>query len=112
VWTGPDGVDFVVRGEGEEYDGTTAVVKTDRVPADEVEFRRWRAERWMKVRHMPSALRAHPRFVPRHWPSLLAHTFRGSTWRSWLGLEDARQTPMTQARSGLADGFAMIAEAS
>jgi anaerobic magnesium-protoporphyrin IX monomethyl ester cyclase len=84
--------DLIVNDRLEEYDGTTAVVKTDRVPADEVEFRRWRAERWMKVRHMPSALRAHPRFVLRHWPSLLAHTFRGSTWRSWLGLEDARKT--------------------
>src|SRR5207248_5471638 len=28
------------------YDGTTAVVRTAHVPADEVEFMRWRAERW------------------------------------------------------------------
>lgn len=75
-----------------EYDGTTAVVRTAGMSADEVEFLRWRAERWMKVRHMPAALRSHPWFVLRHWPTLLAHTFRGSTWRSWVGLEDARAT--------------------
>jgi anaerobic magnesium-protoporphyrin IX monomethyl ester cyclase len=83
---------LIVNERLEEYDGTTAVVKTERVPADEVEFMRWRAERWMKVRHMPAAIRAHPWFLLRHWPALLAHTFRGSTWRSWLGLEDARTT--------------------
>lgn len=75
-----------------EYDGTTAVVRTASMSPDEVEFLRWRAERWMKVRHLPAALRAHPRFVLRHWPTLLAHTFRGSSWRSWVGLEEARVT--------------------
>ncbi len=73
-----------------EYDGTTAVVQTRSLPAEEVEFLRWRAERWMKVRHLPAALRSHPWFVLRHGLALLAHTFRGSTWRTWLGLEDAR----------------------
>ena len=37
------------------YDGTTAVVGTAHVPPREVEFLRWRAERWMKLRHMPVA---------------------------------------------------------
>jgi hypothetical protein len=84
--------DLVVNEHLHEYDGTTAVVRTTGMSAEEVEFLRWRAERWMKVRHMPAALRAHPWFVLRHWPALLAHTFRGSTWRSWLGFEDARAT--------------------
>ena len=58
--------------------------------ADEIEFMRWRAERWMKVRHLPAALRHYPRFVLRHGRRCCAHTFRGSTWRSALGLEDSR----------------------
>jgi anaerobic magnesium-protoporphyrin IX monomethyl ester cyclase len=74
----------------EEYDGTTAVVRTEHLPADEIEFMRWRAERWMKVRHVPAVLRHYPRFVMRHAPAMLAHTFRGSTWRSALGLESSR----------------------
>jgi hypothetical protein len=74
----------------EEYDGTTAVVRTEHLPADEIEFMRWRAERWMKVRHVPAVLRHYPRFVMRHAPAMFAHTFRGSTWRSALGLESSR----------------------
>lgn len=84
--------DLIVDDRLEAYDGTTAVVRTAQVAADEVEFLRWRAERWMKVRHLPAALREHPWFILRHGLSLLAHTFRGSNWRSWLGLEDARIT--------------------
>ena len=38
----------------EEYDGTTAVVRTEHLAADEVEFLRWRAERWMKLRPVTS----------------------------------------------------------
>jgi anaerobic magnesium-protoporphyrin IX monomethyl ester cyclase len=45
----------------------------------------------MKVRHMPAVLRRHPAFVLRNAPRLLAHTFRGSSWRSALGLESQRQ---------------------
>ena len=74
----------------EEYDGTTAVVRTEHLPAKEVEYARWKAERWMKVRHMPAALRHDPWFVVRHAPEMLAHTFRGSTLRSLLGLENER----------------------
>ena len=63
--------DFQARGlvESErldEYDGTTAVVRTEHVPAEEVEFLRWRAERWMKARHFPVALAHDPGFVLRH----------------------------------------------
>ncbi len=81
---------LIVSDRVEEYDGTTAVVRTEHVPAEEVEFMRWRAERWMKVRHLPAVMRQYPAFVLRSWPRMLAHTFRGSTWRSALGLEDAR----------------------
>ncbi|HEX9119042.1 MAG TPA: radical SAM protein [Terriglobales bacterium] len=75
----------------EEYDGTTAVVRTEHVPAEEVEYLRWKAERWMKVRHMPAALSHDPWFVVRHAPEMLAHTFRGCTLRSAVGLEDNRK---------------------
>lgn len=74
-----------------EYDGTTSVVQCASVPAREIEFLRWRAERWMKVRHMPAMIRHDPSFSLRHGARLLAHTFRGSTWRSLLGLEDERR---------------------
>jgi hypothetical protein len=76
----------------EEYDGTTAVVRTNHLPAEEVEYVRWKAERWMKVRHLPAALCHDPWFVMRHAPEMLAHTFRGSTLRSALGLEDDRKS--------------------
>jgi anaerobic magnesium-protoporphyrin IX monomethyl ester cyclase len=74
----------------EEYDGTTAVVKTAHLTAEDVEFCRWRAERWMKVRHMPAALRHDPWFVLTHARRMFAHTFRGASWRTWLRLEDER----------------------
>ena len=81
---------LVVSDNVDEYDGTTAVVRSEHLTAEEIEFQRWRAERWMKVRHLPSVLRHYPAFVLRHGPAMLAHTFRGSTWRSVLGLEDSR----------------------
>jgi hypothetical protein len=74
----------------DEYDGTTAVVRTEHLSRDEIEFMRWHAERWMKVRHIPAVLRHYPGFVMRHGRRMLAHTFRGSTWRSAIGLEDSR----------------------
>jgi hypothetical protein len=72
------------------YDGTTAVVRTEHVAAEDAEFLRWRAERWIKLRHMPAAGRHSPGFVLRHGARMLAHTFTGSTLRSALGLEDQR----------------------
>ena len=75
----------------EEYDGTTAVVRTKHVPAEEIEFLRWKAERWMKLRHMPTAFCHDPWFVVRNGPKMLAHTFRGCTVGSVLGLEDNRK---------------------
>ncbi len=76
--------------EVSEYDGTTAVVHCESLPAREIEFMRWRPERWMKVRHVPVMARHAPAFSLRHGPALLAHTFRGSSLKSMLGLEDER----------------------
>jgi radical SAM superfamily enzyme YgiQ (UPF0313 family) len=75
----------------EEYDGTTAVVRTEHVPAEEIEYLRWKAERWMKVRHIPAAFLHDPWFVIRNGRKMFAHTFRGSTLRSLLGLESSRK---------------------
>jgi radical SAM superfamily enzyme YgiQ (UPF0313 family) len=73
------------------YDGTTAVVRTRHLPAAEVEFMRWRAERWMKLRHLPAAFLHSPSFVLRHWPAMTAYTFAGTSLRSLLGLETPRK---------------------
>ena len=75
----------------EEYDGTTAVVATEHLEPEEIEFERWRVERWMKTAHIPAVIRQEPWFVLRNWPKMLAHTFRGSSWRSMLGLESERK---------------------
>lgn len=75
----------------EEYDGTTAVVRSHHLPAEEIEYLRWRAERWMKLRHMPAELLHNPLFVLRHGRRMLQHTFRGSSIRSLLGLEPERR---------------------
>jgi anaerobic magnesium-protoporphyrin IX monomethyl ester cyclase len=73
-----------------EYDGTTAVTRTQYLDPEEIEFMRWKSERWMKVRHFPIALRHDPVYVLRNGARMLAHTFRGSTWRSLVGLESDR----------------------
>ena len=82
---------LIVNEDVAQYDGTTAVVRTAHVPATDVEFLRWRAERWMKLRHMPVAIRHSPGFVFRHGLEMLRHTFAGTTVRSLLGLEDERR---------------------
>jgi radical SAM superfamily enzyme YgiQ (UPF0313 family) len=75
----------------EEYDGTTAVIRTEHLSPEEVEFMRWKAERWMKTQHIPAVFRHDPWFVLINSPKMLAHTFRGSSFRSALGLEDERK---------------------
>jgi len=82
---------LVINERLEEYDGTTAVVRSEHLAAEEIEFLRWRAERWMKLRHLPRALVHSPLFGLRHGTKMLRHTFRGSTFRSLLGLEDERR---------------------
>jgi radical SAM superfamily enzyme YgiQ (UPF0313 family) len=81
---------LIVNEDVGEYDGTTAVVRTEALDAEEIEFMRWRAERWMKVRHFPVALRHDPLYVTMNARRMMAHTFRGSTLRTFLGLEDER----------------------
>ena len=81
---------LVVNENVNEYDGTTAVVRSEHLEADEIEFMRWRAERWMKVRHFWPVLRHDPWFVFRHGAAMFAHTFRGSSLRWLLGLESDR----------------------
>jgi len=75
----------------EEYDGTTAVVRTEHLSGAEVEFLRWQAERWIKLKHFPVVLRHNPGFVLRHARTMLEHTFRGCQLKTWLGLEDERE---------------------
>jgi radical SAM superfamily enzyme YgiQ (UPF0313 family) len=82
---------LIVSEQVDEYDGTTAVVRSEHLTAEEIEFLRWQAERWMKLRHLPTALWHSPRFALRHGLTMLRHTFRGSTLRSLLGLEDERR---------------------
>jgi radical SAM superfamily enzyme YgiQ (UPF0313 family) len=64
------------------YDGTTAVVRSQHLSALDIEFLRWRAERWMKVRHLPAVFAHSSMFVLRHAHKMLAHTFTGTTMRS------------------------------
>jgi anaerobic magnesium-protoporphyrin IX monomethyl ester cyclase len=82
--------DLIVSDEVDEYDGTTAVVKSEHLEASEIEFIRWRAERWMKLRHFWPAVTHSPLFVLRHAHRMLGHTFRGASWRSLVGLENER----------------------
>jgi radical SAM superfamily enzyme YgiQ (UPF0313 family) len=83
--------DLIVDEDVTHYDGTTAVVRTEHVPASEVEFLRWREERWMKVRHIPAAFLHSPGFVLRHGREMIRQTFTGTTLRSMLGLENEYQ---------------------
>jgi radical SAM superfamily enzyme YgiQ (UPF0313 family) len=82
---------LVINEKLEEDDGITAVVRTEHMSAEEVEFLRWKAERWMKLRHVPVALLHNPRFMLSNWHRILAHTFRGSNLKSLVGLEDERR---------------------
>jgi radical SAM superfamily enzyme YgiQ (UPF0313 family) len=75
----------------EEYDGTTAVVATQHLQPEEIEYERWRAERWMKTRHIPAVIAHEPLFVLRNWWKMLSHTFRGTSIKSLFGLESDRK---------------------
>jgi radical SAM superfamily enzyme YgiQ (UPF0313 family) len=82
---------LVVNEAVEEYDGTTAVVRTEELEAEEIEFLRWREERWMKLAHFPKAVWRSPGFVFRNGLKMLKHTFRGCSVRTLLRLEDERK---------------------
>ncbi len=89
------------------YDGTTAVVRSEHLSPEEIEFLRWRAERWMKLRHFPKALAHSPGFCFRHGHKMIGHTFRGCTWRTLLGLEDEREAFARYRRIRAAEREAM-----
>jgi anaerobic magnesium-protoporphyrin IX monomethyl ester cyclase len=74
----------------EEYDGTTAVIDTGKVAPEEIEYARWRAERWMKLRHIPTVMAHDPLFVLRNAIKMLSYNFRGSSLKSLLGIESDR----------------------
>jgi SpoVK/Ycf46/Vps4 family AAA+-type ATPase len=82
---------LVVNQRLEEYDGTTAVVRTEELGPEEIEFLRWRKERWMKLAHFPKAVWQSPGFVLRNGLKMLGHTFRGCSLRSLVGLESERE---------------------
>jgi anaerobic magnesium-protoporphyrin IX monomethyl ester cyclase len=82
---------LIIDDHPENYDGTTAVVRTDHLTAEEIEFLRWRAERWMKLRHLPSVFFHNPLFVSRHGAKILAHMFRGVGLKTLFGLESERK---------------------
>ena len=80
--------DLIFNRNTEDYDGTTAVVRTKHVSGERLEFLRWRAERWLKMRHaFKTLLRLRPLFLLQHALEMFCFTFRGCTWRTFLGLE-------------------------
>jgi radical SAM superfamily enzyme YgiQ (UPF0313 family) len=81
---------LIVNHNLEEYDGTTAVIRTNHLSASEVEFMRWQAERWLKLRHMILAGITHPSLLllPGNIPDVVAYIFRGTTLETLFGLED------------------------
>jgi anaerobic magnesium-protoporphyrin IX monomethyl ester cyclase len=74
----------------EEYDGTTAVVACANLPGREIEFLRWRVERWIRVRHLGALFSHDPLYVVLNFLRILAFNFRGSSIRSFFGLEGER----------------------
>ena len=44
----------------------------------------------MKLRHLPVVIAHDPGFVAQYGLRMLRHTFRGTTLRTWLGLESER----------------------
>ena len=98
--------DLIVSDDVDEYDGTTAVVRSEHLAANEIEFMRWRAERWMKLRHFWPVMAHSPWFVLRHGHEMLGHTFRGVSWRSLLGLE-SRARCLREVQGDQEDGEAV-----
>ena len=75
----------------EEYDGTTSVVACKNLPGSEIEFMRWEAERWIKLRHGWVTFGQDTLFTLRHGWLMLAYIFRGETVKSILGIESRRE---------------------
>ncbi len=85
---------LIVHNRVEEYDGTTAVVRTEALPCEEIEFLRWQAERWMKFRIGRITFTHDPLYVLRYGLKMFRHNFRGSTLKTFLGLEDEHKAFM------------------
>jgi len=83
--------DLITNPNLEEYDGTTAVVRSEHVSAEDIEFMRWKAERWMKARHLPRVFLHNPAFIARNVFRMMKHTFRGAGLRYVFGLESDQQ---------------------
>jgi anaerobic magnesium-protoporphyrin IX monomethyl ester cyclase len=75
----------------EEYDGTTSVVACENLSGEEIEFMRWKAERWIKARHWLTLFKHDPLFMVRNIKRIADFNFRGSTVKTFLGLEDERR---------------------
>jgi anaerobic magnesium-protoporphyrin IX monomethyl ester cyclase len=93
----PMSVDFqkrnlILTADAGQYDGTTAVVRTEHMAGEEVEFMRWKAERWMKFRHFPIVLWHDPLFILANGRRMMAHTLRGTSFKSLLGMEDEHRS--------------------
>jgi radical SAM superfamily enzyme YgiQ (UPF0313 family) len=78
---------LIVSDRVEEYDGTTAVVACENLSGEEIEFLRWKAERWIKVRHYWALIKHDPSFMARNIKKLLEFNFRGCTLKTFLRLE-------------------------
>ena len=75
----------------EEYDGTTAVVATEHLAAGRNRIPALARRALDEDSAHTGSDRARPAFVLRNWWKMLAHTFRGSSWKSVLGLESDRK---------------------
>jgi radical SAM superfamily enzyme YgiQ (UPF0313 family) len=75
----------------EEYDGTTAVVTCENLPGQEIEYMRWRAERWIKARHGWAVLRYNRAFALKKGAAMVRFIYRGESLRSLVGLESRRK---------------------
>ena len=99
---------LIVDEDVSRYGGTTAVVRTKHLASSDVEFLRWRAERWIKLRHLPPTFIHSPWFVLRHGKKMLAHTFAGSTWRSLFGIDDDHSVFERYRRQRAAERVALL----
>jgi anaerobic magnesium-protoporphyrin IX monomethyl ester cyclase len=82
---------LVLHDRVEEYDGTTSIIRTENLPAEEIEFLRWKAERWFKFRVWPLMFKHDPLFVLRYGVEMIRLIYRGATLKTFLGLEDERK---------------------
>jgi hypothetical protein len=63
------------------------VVACENLSGEVIEFLRWKAKRWMRLRHLSALVSHDPLFVLLNVWRILSFNFRGTSWRSLLGLE-------------------------